>query len=101
MAEHDNGSRGEMVLYRAPDGSVELDVRLEKENIWLNLNQMAELFDRDKSVISRHLRNVFREGELEREATVAKNATVQTEGGREVTRQVDYYNLDAIISVGL
>ena len=97
MAEQDNASRGEMVLYRAPDGSVELDVRLEKENIWLNLNQMAELFDRDKSVISRHLRNVFREGELERDAVVAKNATTAADGK---TYQVDFYNLDAIISVG-
>jgi hypothetical protein len=76
---------------------VELDVRLEKENIWLNLNQMAELFDRDKSVISRHLRNVFQEGELEREAVVAKNATTAADGK---TYQVDFYNLDAIISVG-
>ncbi|MBS3763949.1 MAG: virulence RhuM family protein [Planctomycetes bacterium] len=58
------------------------------------------MFGRDNPVISRHLRNVFQEGEWEREATVAKNATVQTEGGRKVTRQVDYYNLDAIISVG-
>lgn len=100
MEEQNNESRGDMVIYQAPDGSVELDVRLEKESIWLNLNQLAKLFDRDKSVISRHLRNVFQEGELERETTVAKNATVQMEGDRKVTRQVDYYNLDAIISVG-
>ena len=97
MTEQDNVSRGEMVLYRAPDGSVELDVRLEKENIWLNLNQVAELFDRGKSVISRHLRNVFREGKLEREAVVVKNATTAADGK---TYQVDFYNLDAIISVG-
>src|SRR5437667_8407339 len=61
---------------------------------------MAELFGRDKSVISRHLRNVFASGELEREATVAKNATVQREGGREVAREVEFFNLDAILSVG-
>jgi len=90
----------EIVLYQSPDGSVRLDVRLEKETIWLSLNQMAALFERDKSVISRHLRNVFREGELDRASTVAFFATVQDEGGRQVTRQVEYYNLDAILSVG-
>jgi prophage maintenance system killer protein/DNA-binding MarR family transcriptional regulator len=93
-------SRGEIVIYQAPDGSVALDVRLEQETIWLNLNQLATLLGRDKSVISRHLRNIFKEGELEREATVAKFATVQTEGDREVKREVDYYNLDAVISAG-
>jgi prophage maintenance system killer protein len=89
-----------VVLFQAPDGRVSLDVRLDRETLWLSLNQMSELFDRDKSVVSRHLRNVFAEGELEREATVAFSATVQPEGGRRVTRQVEYYDLDAIISVG-
>jgi len=88
---------GEIVLYQAPDGSVKLDVRLEKDTIWLSLNQMAALFDRDKSVISRHLRNVFREGELDRESVVAFFATTAADGK---TYQVEYYNLDAIISVG-
>ncbi len=91
---------GEIVFYQAPDGSVALDVRLVRETLWLNLNQMAALFERDKSVISRHLRNIFREGELDRQATVASFATVQQEGGRQVERQVEFYNLDAIISVG-
>jgi len=91
---------GEIVLYQAPDGSVKLDVRLERDTIWLSLNQMALLFERDKSVISRHLRNIYREGELDMESTVAFFATVQDEGGRQVTRRVGYYNLDAIISVG-
>lgn len=99
-APKESAARGEIVLYRAPDGSIALDVRLEQETVWLNLNQMAALFGRDKSVISRHLRNIYREGELDREATVANFATVQLEGGREVVRQVEYYNLDAIISVG-
>jgi len=99
-APKEPAARGEVVLYRAPDGSIALDVRLEQETVWLNLNQMAALFGRDKSVISRHLRNIYREGELDREATVANFATVQLEGGREVVRQVEYYNLDAIISVG-
>jgi prophage maintenance system killer protein len=91
---------GQVVVYEAPDGEVRVEVRLEQETVWLSLNQMAELFGRDKSVISRHLRNVFQSGELEREATVAKNATVQPEGGREVTRDVEFFNLDAILSVG-
>ncbi len=100
MKRSGNDSSGKIVLYQAQDGSVDLDVRIEKETIWLNLNQMAELFQRNKSVISRHLRNVYKEGELDRQATVAKNATVQIEGERTVTRQVEFYNLDAIISVG-
>ncbi len=91
---------GEIILYQSEDGQASLDVHLKDETIWLTLNQMAELFGRDKSVISRHLRNVFQSGELAKEATVAKNATVQSEGDRCVTRQVEWYNLDAIISVG-
>ena len=66
---------GEVLLYEAPDGQVRVDVRLERETVWLSLTQMAELFGRDKSVISRRLRSVFASGELEREAVVAKNAT--------------------------
>lgn len=103
MAEIDrvhNANRGEIIIYRAEDNTVQLDVRMENETVWLNLNQMAMLFDRDKSVISRHIRDVFRERELSKEATVAKNATVQIEGGRAIVRQMDYYNLDVIISVG-
>lgn len=91
---------GEVVLYEAPEGGVRVDVRLDHGTVWLSLNQMAELFGRDKSVISRHLRNVFETGELERSATVAKNARVQTEGGREVVREIEQFNLDAILSVG-
>jgi prophage maintenance system killer protein len=92
--------RGEVVLYRTEDGRTALDVRLAGETVWLTLNQMSDLFARDKSVISRHLHNVFKSKELSRKATVAKNATVQIEGGRKITREVEYYNLDAIISVG-
>ena len=90
-------SRGEVVLYQAPDGTVELDVRLEREMIWLNLNQMAALFGRDKSVISRHLRNVFNSNELSHDSVVAFFATTATDGK---TYKVEYFNLDAIISVG-
>ena len=90
----------ELVLYTSSDGTVRLDVQLEQDTIWLSLNQLAGLFERDKSVISRHLRNIYKEGELDRQATVAKNATVQNEAGRSVVRAIEYYNLDAVISVG-
>jgi hypothetical protein len=93
-------SKGEIVLYQSPDGNAALDVRLEGETLWLSLNQVARLFERDKSVISRHLGNIFKTGELDREATVAFFATVQDEAGRRVERQIEYFNLDAIISVG-
>jgi hypothetical protein len=88
---------GEVVLYEAPDGRVRLDVRVERDTVWLSLSQMAELFGRDKSVVSRHLRNVFLSGELEREAVVAKTATTAVDGK---TYQIEYFNLDAILSVG-
>ena len=96
----DIGPGGEVLLYEAPDGQVRVDVRLEQDTVWLSLPQLAELFGRDKSMISRHLHNIFTTGELEREATVAKNATVQHEGDREVVREIEDFNLDAIISVG-
>ena len=89
-----------MLIYRSEDGKIKIDVRFESETVWLSLDQMATLFGRDKSTISRHVKNVFEEGELSTEATVANFATVQIEGGREVTRNIDYYNLDVIISVG-
>lgn len=88
----------EIVIFEAESQKVE--VRLEGETLWLNLQQLAELFGRDKSVISRHLKNIFDTNELARDRTVAKNATVQKEGDREVVREIDYFNLDAIISVG-
>lgn len=90
----------EIVLYQTEDGRNRIEVRLEHETVWLTINQMAELFQVDKSGISRHLKNVYDTGELQRDATVAKYATVQEEGGRSVSRDLEYYNLDAIISVG-
>lgn len=92
--------KNEIVLFQSGELAEHIEVRLDEDTVWLTLNQMAQLFNRDKSVISRHLRNVFREGELNQEATVAKNTTVQIESGRKVQRVIDYYNLDAIISVG-
>ena len=79
------------------DGETKVEVTFENDTAWLNLNQIAELFGRDKSVISRHLRNVFKEEELVKSSVVAKNATTATDGK---TYQVEYFNLDAIISVG-
>jgi prophage maintenance system killer protein len=93
-------TNGQIAIYQTADGRTQIDVRMEKDTLWLTLLQMAELFDRDKSVISRHLKNIFDTGELPREATVAKTATVQTEGGRHVSREIEYFNLDAVISVG-
>jgi hypothetical protein len=73
---------------------------MENETVWLSLDQMSELFQRDKSTISRHIKNVFQEGELIEDTTVANFATVQSEGDRQVTRNITYFNLDVIISVG-
>ncbi|MBU3662148.1 MAG: virulence RhuM family protein [Bacteroidetes bacterium] len=92
--------KDEIILYRPNELAEHIEVKIEDETVWLSLNQIAQLFDRDKSVISRHFRNIFAEGELSQEATVAKNATVQIESGRKVKREIEYYNLDAILSVG-
>ena len=92
--------KNEIILYRPNESIEHIEVRFENETVWLSINQIASLFDRDKSVVSRHLRNIFKEGELNEASTVAKNATVQIESGRKVKRTIEYYNLDAIISVG-
>jgi prophage maintenance system killer protein len=94
MMEH------QIEIYTSPDGSTQVEVQFEGDTFWLNLNQMSSLFEKDKSVISRHLSNIYKEGELVRNSTVAKNATVQIEADREVKREIEYYNLDAILSVG-
>lgn len=90
-------NRGNIVIYQTKDGKTTIDVKLENETVWLTLSQITELFDRDKSVISRHISNVFREGELDRSSVVAKNATTASDGK---IYQVEYFNLDVIISVG-
>ncbi len=89
-----------VVVYETPDGEMRVDVRLDRETVWLTQRQMAELFGRDRSVVTKHIRNIFKEGELEPEATCAKFAQVQSEGGRAVSRKVEHFNLDVIISVG-
>ena len=91
------GQYGEIIIYQTQDGLTKINVNMQEETVWLSLDQMAELFQRDKSTISRHIRNIFDEGELERESVVANFATTATDGK---TYQVDFYNLDVIISVG-
>lgn len=89
-----------IIMYTTEDGLTKIETTFDEDTVWLSLDQMAELFQRDKSTISRHIKNIFEEGELTQAATVAKFATVQTEGTRTVERNIDYYNLDVIISVG-
>lgn len=100
MSTPDATPGGEVLVYEAADGSARVDVRLERETVWLTQDQMARLFGRERSVVTKHIRNAFRDGELEAQATRAKFAQVQAEGRRTVTREVEHYNLDAIISVG-
>ena len=89
-----------IVIYQTEDGQTQIDVRLENETVWLTQAQMAELFETDRTSIVRHINNIYRIDELERESTCAKIAQVQTEGKREVKRTIPYFNLDMIISVG-
>jgi prophage maintenance system killer protein len=86
-------------IYRS-EGQTQIDVRFENETVWLSLNQISSMFARDKSVVSRHLKNIYSSGELDQNSTVAKNATVQIEGGRQVIRELEFFNLDVIISIG-
>ncbi len=88
---------GEIILYQTEDNQTHIEVRLPGEMVWLSLNHMADLFQRDKSVISKHIKNVFAEGELKPDSVVANFATTAADGK---TYQVDFYNLDVIISVG-
>lgn len=99
MAERLN-LNNQIVLYQSEDGTTQLDVKLEGETVWLNRQQMAELFGRDVKTIGKHINNALREELNDGISTVAKFATVQKEGSRLVNREVEYYNLDMIISVG-
>ncbi len=90
-------NQGDIVIYQTEDGKTKIDVRFVDETVWLSLDQLSVLFERNKSTISRHLKNIFEEGELERDSVVAKIATTAADGK---TYRVDYYNLDAIISLG-
>ena len=93
----DDKTKGEILLYQAEDGNTHIEVKMVDETVWLSLDQMAELYQRDKSTISRHIKNIYSEGELVRDSVVAKFATTAADGK---TYQVEYYNLDVIISVG-
>lgn len=97
MIDSSQYPKSDLILYQTEDGRTRIQCRFEDETVWLSLNQMADLFQRDKSVISRHIKNVFEEGELERVSVVAESATTAADGK---TYQVEFYNLDVIISVG-
>lgn len=90
----------EKIQFSIEDNENKIDVSLNEDSVWLNLNQIAELFQRDKSVISRHIKNIYKTEELRRDSTVAFFATVQNESGRQVKREIEYFNLDMIISIG-
>lgn len=92
--------QGEIVVYETPEGQVQVDVRLERDTVWLSQRQMAEIFDTSTDNVGLHLKNIFSEGELVEAATTEEYSVVQTEGRRQVRRRVRHYNLDAIISVG-
>ena len=87
----------EIIMYQTEDGLTKIETTFDGDTVWLSIDQMAELFQRDKSTISRHIKNIFNEGELTRNSVVANFATTAADGKRY---QVDYYNLDVIISVG-
>jgi hypothetical protein len=93
-------NQSEIILYKTEDGAVKIDTIFQNETIWLSQNSMAELFGVNVPAISKHLKNIFEEGELQKEATLSKMETVQNEGGRQIKRNKEFYNLDAIIAVG-
>jgi hypothetical protein len=95
-----NNSFTEFLLYTTQNGSVNVEIFLHNENIWLTQARIAELFGVERSVVTKHLQNIFKERELDKKLTSAKIAQVQSEGQRQVTRDVEFYNLDAILSVG-
>ena len=97
ITEH---SMNEIEIYKSPDNKIELQVNLENETVWLSQKQMAELFDKDSDTIGLHLKNIYLEQELIEKSTTGFFSVVQTEGKRKVNRNIKYFNLDAIISVG-
>jgi len=92
--------KSEIKIYKTPDGKTSIEVKLEKNTVWLSQKQMAELFDKDSDTIGLHLKNIYKSGELEEFSTTEKYSVIRQEGKREVKRQIKFYNLDAIISVG-
>jgi hypothetical protein len=100
MSDADPPSEGELIFYQTPQGTARIEVLYESETFWLNQKKVAELFGVDLRTISYHLREIYTSGELQQERTIRKNWRVQTEGNRSVSREIEFYNLDAIISVG-
>lgn len=92
--------KNEVVIFQNKSGAIEFKGDFQKETLWASLQQIADLFETDKSGISRHIKNIYHNHELEKKSTVAKVATVQKEGRREVKREIEFYNLDLILSVG-
>lgn len=95
-----NPTLNDIIIYQTEDGEIKLDVKMDKETVWLTQAQMSDLFQTDRTAILRHINNIYKSQELESESTCAKIAQVRTEGKRNVTRYIPYYNLDMIISVG-
>ena len=95
-----DNQKSQIVIYKSPTGETKIDVRFDGDTVWLTQNTLAELFQTTKQNISLHINNIFDEGELQQGATVKYYLTVQKEGGRDVSRELEYYNLDLIISVG-
>ncbi len=93
-------NNSEILIYQASGGNTKIEVRLQNETVWLSLNQMSDLFQKAKSTISEHIKHIYEEGELQEISTVRKFRTVQQEGNRNIEREIDFYNLDVIISVG-
>ena len=93
-------TKGEIIIYQSEEGQPKIDVRLENENVWLTQAQLVELYQSSKSNISEHIKHIFEEGELNEDSTVRKFRTVRIEGKRSVERELEFYNLDMIISLG-
>lgn len=93
-------NNGEIIIYQSEDGSAKIDVRIQYDTVWLSQQQMAELFNTSRTNVVDHIKNIYEEGELSREATCRKFRQVQIEGSREVSREIPFYNLDMIISLG-
>ena len=93
-------SKGEVVIYKSPEGESELEVKLKDETVWLTQKQMSNLFKKDVRTVNEHIKNIFKEGELEENSTIRKFRIVQKEGNHFIKRNIDFFNLDVIISIG-
>lgn len=98
--ELDNFHKGELLIYQTEDGRTKIDVFLEDDTIWLNQKQISQLYQKGVNTINEHIKHIFEDGELEEKATIRKFRIVQKEGNREVSRDVDYYNLNMILAIG-